>query len=120
MKKALSLVLAMILVAGAFSLAGCSGADPELAMVSSYMLDDETAVVKFRNEGNKTISHVEGKLNLFVGSSNSQTPLKTPSFEWDGTCKKGSTFEVTVDVYGAPSGLADEVTRIGFMIYEAN
>jgi hypothetical protein len=117
MKKALSLILAIILAIGTISLTGCGGTDGSgVEMVSSYMLDDDTVVVQFRNETNKTISHVDGKLNLFGGSSNSQSPLKTASFEWDGTCEKGKTFEVTVSVYNAPTGLADDVNRIGFYI----
>ena len=121
MKRTLSLILAIILAIGTISLTGCGGTDGSgVEMVSSYMLDDDTVVVKFRNETNKTISHVDGKLNLFGGSSNSQSPLKTASFEWDGTCEKDKTFEVTVSVYGAPSGLADDVNRIGFYISSIN
>lgn len=115
MKKTLSLILVLVILSS-MCLTGCGGSDDGLDMVSSYMKNDNTVVVKFRNETNKTISHVSGSLNLFTGSSASQSPLKTASFTWDGTCEKGQTFEVTVSVYNAPAGLADDVNRIGFYI----
>lgn len=116
MKKALSLFLVVLMVGGVF-FTGCTGSgDNGLDMVSSYMADDSTVVVKFRNETGKTISDVGGSLNLFGGSSSNQTPLKSPSFTWTGTCEDGMTFEVTVDVHGAPAGLSDAVNRIGFYI----
>lgn len=118
MKRTLALFLAIVIVSGAF-LAGCgSSGGSGLDMVSSYMEDDETVVVTFRNETNKTITHVSGSLNLFTGSATSQNAMKSPSFSWDGSCSKGSTFTVTVSVYGAPAGFADYVNRIGFYISE--
>lgn len=115
MKKTVSLVLVIVILCS-IGLVGCGNSDDGLDMVSSYMANDNTVIVKFRNETNKTISHVSGSLNLFAGSSTSQTPLKTASFTWDGTCEKGMTFEVTVSVYNAPAGLAGDVNRIGFYI----
>ena len=115
MKKAVSLLLALVIFSG-ICLTGCGGSDDGLDMVTSYMENDNTVVVKFRNETNKTITYVSGSLNLFTGSTSSQTPIKSPSFTWSGTCEKGRTFEVTVRVSNAPAGLADEVNRIGFYI----
>lgn len=118
MKRAISLILAIVIISSV-CLTGCgSSGGSGLDMVSSYMEDDNTVVVKFRNETNKTITHVSGNLNLFTGSASSQNAIKSPSFTWDGTCSKGSTFTVTVKVSGAPAGLADDVNRIGFHISE--
>jgi hypothetical protein len=115
MKKVTALLLVVVILCG-MCLMGCGKSGHNLDMVSSYMLDDNTVVVEFRNESNKTIKYVSGSLNLFSGSSTNQTPLKSPSFTWDGSCAKGETFEVTVNVSGAPKGLALEVNRIGFSI----
>ena len=118
MKKIISLIL-VIVIACSLCLTGCgSSGGSDLEMVSSYMKDDNTVVVKFRNETNKTITYVSGDLYLFTGSSRSQNYTKSPSFSWEGSCDKGSVFTVTVSVSGAPAGLADEVNRIGFAIWE--
>ena len=117
MKKAVSLLLAILLF-NTLCLTGCDSSGHGLEEVSSYMLDDETVEITFRNESNKTITYVSGNLNLFTGSASSQTPFKSPSFTWEGTCEKGDTFTVTVNVYDAPLGLAEMVNRIGFHIDE--
>lgn len=117
MKKAVSLLLAILLL-GVLCLTGCGSSGHGLEQVSSYMVDDETVEITFRNESNKTITYVSGSLNLFTGSASSQNAIKTPSFTWEGSCEKGETFTVTVDVFDAPAGLADEVNRIGFYVYE--
>ena len=119
MKKTLSLILAVILIAGLTCLSGCSNKF-DVKMTDDRMIDDDTVIVTFKNSGKKTISHVEGNLNLFTGSSFNQTPTKVVHFEWNGTCKKGESFKVTANVSGAPKGLADSVNRIGFYISEIN
>ena len=118
MKKTISLILAIVMISsvcltGCGSLSG-SGVD----QVNSYMVDDNTVVAMFRNETNRTITHVSGRLNLYTGSDSNQNAIKSPSFSWDGSCSKGDTFIVYADVHGAPAGLADEVNRIGFHISE--
>lgn len=120
MKKVISMILVMVMF-GCLCLAGCasSGGD-DLDMVNSYMENDSTVVVTFRNETGKQITSASGKLYLYTGSSANQNAIKSPSFSWSGTCQKGSTFQVTVNVSGAPAGLADQVNRIGFMVYEVN
>ena len=118
MKRVFSLVLAIVILIG-ICLTGCGGSSGSgLELVSSYMQDDSTVVVKFRNETNKTITYVSGTLNLFTGSSSSQNAIKTPSFTWSGNCSEGSTFTVTVNVTNAPAGLANVVNRIGHSIRE--
>lgn len=117
MKKTLALILAIVTL-GLLCTTGCVGSGGSgLEMVSSYMEDDSTVVVKFRNETNKTITYVSGKLNLFTGSASSQNAIKSPSFTWSGNCSAGSTFTVTVNVSGAPAGLANAVNRIGHYIF---
>lgn len=117
MKKAVCLLLVILLVAG-FCLTGCDNSGDGLKEISSYMVDDETVEITFKNETNKTITYVRGNLNLFTGSANSQNPIKSPSFTWTGSCEEGDTFTVTVNVNNAPAGLASEVNRIGFHIDE--
>lgn len=120
MKKALSLILALAII-GSICLTGCGSSSGDgLKELNSYMLDDDTAVIKFKNETNQTITYVSGNLNLFTGSAASQTPIKTPSFTWSGSCEKGGIFEVTVNISGAPAGLADDVNRIGYYISTIN
>lgn len=118
MKKVIS-VFVVLIILSSMCLVGCgSSGGSDLNMVSSYMQDDDTVVVTFRNETGKTITYVRGSLNLFTGSSASQNAIKSPSFSWEGSCSKGSTFSVTVRVSNAPAGLANEVNRIGFHISE--
>lgn len=117
MKRTIALCLVMVIL-GSLCLTGCGSSGGSLDLVSYYMYDDDTIEVKFRNETNKTITYVDGSLNLFTGSATSQTPIKRPSFTWEGSCSKGSTFTVTVRISGAPAGLADAVNRVGFSVAE--
>ncbi|MBE6587655.1 MAG: hypothetical protein E7647_04485 [Ruminococcaceae bacterium] len=115
MKKTISLILAVILVFGIVCLTGCSSKpDFDVDRIDSYMTNDETVVIIFENTGKKTISHIKGNLNLFSGDATNQTPLKTASFEWNGTCEAGNTFTVTATVNNPPVGLSSFVNRIGF------
>lgn len=118
MKKTLSLVLTITFLLLSLTLSGCKGKGGELEFCSFEMIDDSTVSVTFRNESGKDITHVEGTLNLFTGSTKKRSPDKTADFEWNGSCADGMIFTVTADIYGAPIGFADEVNRVGHRVYE--
>ena len=54
------------------------------------------------------------KSNIVVFSSGNIYPIVPLAS--GGSCEKDRTFEVTVNVSGAPAGLANDVNRIGFSI----
>lgn len=113
MKRIISLILALVLC-----LSLCACGKPEVEMVNSYMISDEKVKVEFKNVGRTTISYIRGSLNLFVGSTASQTSAATAYFEWEGTCEKGETISITAKVNNSKSGLENEVNRIGHSISE--
>ena len=117
MKRVISVIL-MFVMLGSMCLTGCGSSGGDLKMWNSYMRDDNTVVVTFKNETNKTITNVRGTIYLYTGSATSQNAIKSPSFTWSGSCAKGDTFTVTVNVSGAPRGLASQVNRICHSIWE--
>ena len=118
MKRTISLFLVLVLC---LSLCACGGnIKDNLDMTSSYMISDNNVSVTFTNNSKSTITSLEGKLNLFAGSTSGQTPIATPRFSWTGTCEPGEKINITVSVSSSYSGMSSDVNRIGCYISSVN